>query len=168
MLFKMQVYQGSIQWNKLFYSVFLSEYFFFFWVLLSTDLVFSDYNSKISFLSDNPSLMSSLLITLSVQVGFLFFSYVLLYIHQSWGLWDNSSGKWRAALASKRKTSQAIMGFSVYIIPKFCFNSLNLFLYLSLKALWYLCFLVMGIITNRRTTWSSIGNGLFFFMHKRR
>lgn len=138
MLFKMQVYQGSIQWNKLFYSVFLSEYFFFFWMLLSTDLVFSDYNSKISFLSDNSSPMSSLLITLSVQVGF-FFSYVLLYIHQSWGLWDNSSGKWRAALASKRKTSQAIMGFSAYIIPKFWFNSLNLFLYLSLKTLWYLC-----------------------------
>lgn len=28
MLFKMQVYQCSIGWNKLFYSLFLSEYFF--------------------------------------------------------------------------------------------------------------------------------------------
>lgn len=41
--------------------------------------MFSEYNSKISFLSDNSSLMSSLLITLSVLLGF-FFLYVTYFI----------------------------------------------------------------------------------------
>lgn len=134
MLFKMQVYRGSKQWNKLFYYLFLSEYFFFNAAEHGSDGFF-DYNSKISFLSGNSSLMSSLLITLSVPLGF-FFLCALLYIHQCWGIWDYSSGKWRVALASKRKESQAIRWFSPYIIPKFCFNCLNLFLYLSVKTWW--------------------------------
>lgn len=43
MLFRMQVFQ----WNNFFYSKFSSEYFF--WMLSSTDLIFSDYNYKLLF-----------------------------------------------------------------------------------------------------------------------
>lgn len=43
--FRMQVYQGSIQWNILFYSEFFSKYFYF-WMLSSTELIFSDCKSN--------------------------------------------------------------------------------------------------------------------------